>query len=332
MERFIAIDNVCAWPNLTLLPDGTIVAVIFNQPSHGKMEGDVECWASTDGGALWELRGVVAPHEPRANRMNVSAGLAADGTLVALASGWSLFEYLEALKEGAVLDRDHILPCWACLSTDQGRTWTHTTDVAVPEGCDFMIPFGDIICLPDGSLASSCYCQGQDKEIANAHIVFSRDAGRSWGDAVPIGIGDYNETDLLRLREDRWLAAARTGRDAHLELFVSEDEGRSWRRQGPLTLPRQHPAHLCLLGDGRVLLTYGVRNQNYYGVAVRLSEDEGNTWGAPRRLVDLEDATDGGYPSSVQLADGTVVTAYYANRILSHRRYHMGVVRWRLEE
>ncbi len=323
MERFVAIDNVCAWPNLTLLPDGTVLAVIFNRPAHGTMEGDVECWAGTDGGALWQRRGVVAPHEPGANRMNVSAGLASDGTLVALASGWNL-------KEGRLLDR--VLSCWACLSRDQGRTWQHTTDVAAPEGCDFMIPFGDIICLPDGSLASSCYCRGEAKGTANAHVVFSSDGGNSWGDAVSIGTGDYNETDLLRLREDRWLAAARTARDAHLELFVSEDEGRSWRREGPLTLPRQHPAHLCALSDGRVLLTYGVRNQNYYGVAARLSEDEGQSWGPPRRLVDLDDATDGGYPSSVQLADGTVVTAYYANRIACHRRYHMGVVRWQPDE
>ena len=30
----------------------------------------------------------------------------------------------------------------------------------------------------------------------------------------------------------------------------------------------------------------------------------------------------------VTLRDGTVVTAYYANRVPDHRRYHMGVVIW----
>lgn len=50
MERYIAVDNVCAWPNLTRLADGSIVATIFNQPTHGGWEGDVECWASTDFG------------------------------------------------------------------------------------------------------------------------------------------------------------------------------------------------------------------------------------------------------------------------------------------
>ena len=49
IARFIAIDNVCAWPNLTLLPDGAIIATIFNQPGHGTLEGDAECWASETG-------------------------------------------------------------------------------------------------------------------------------------------------------------------------------------------------------------------------------------------------------------------------------------------
>ena len=31
-ERFVAVDNVCAWPNLTLAPDGTLIATIFNRP------------------------------------------------------------------------------------------------------------------------------------------------------------------------------------------------------------------------------------------------------------------------------------------------------------
>jgi hypothetical protein len=85
---------------------------------------------------------------------------------------------------------------------------------------------------------------------------------------------------------------------------------------------------LLQLADSRILLVYGTRTRGQYGVAARLSADEGRTWSAPILLVDLEDAGDGGYPSSVQLDDGTIVTAHYANQILAHRRYHMGVVRW----
>jgi hypothetical protein len=33
----LAIDNVCAWPNLTHLRDGTIAAVIYNQPGDARL-------------------------------------------------------------------------------------------------------------------------------------------------------------------------------------------------------------------------------------------------------------------------------------------------------
>ena len=85
----VAADNVCAWPNLTVLEDGTIVATIFNQPSHGSVAGDVECWATKDQGATWQKVGTPAPHEPDTNRMNVAAGRANHGDLLVIASGWS---------------------------------------------------------------------------------------------------------------------------------------------------------------------------------------------------------------------------------------------------
>lgn len=323
MERYMAVDNVCAWPNLTLMPDGSIIAAIFNQPSHGKVEGDVECWASEDGGRLWERRGVAAPHEPGTNRMNVAAGLAPDGALVVLASGWDL-------RQKPI----QVLSCWACRSEDDGRTWKRGSEVPLPDGAGFVTPFGDIVSLPDGSIAASLYFEslyGKGNRFAQAYLMFSRDRGESWGDPVEIGTGDHNETDILRLREDHWIAAARTRKDGHVDLFHSRDEGLTWEYRKPLTLPRQHPAHLCRLADGRILLVYGIRNSGLYGVGARLSDD-GETWSAPRVLVNFEVASDGGYPASVQLEDGTIVTAYYANRIPAHNRYHMGVLRWRADE
>ena len=86
--RYVVVDNVCAWPNLNVLPDGTIAAIIHNRPSHGKMEGMVECWASKDG-EFWEKRGNPAPNDPHTVRMNVAAGLAKNGDLVVLCSARS---------------------------------------------------------------------------------------------------------------------------------------------------------------------------------------------------------------------------------------------------
>ena len=201
----------------------------------------------------------------------------------------------------------------------------------MPEGITPLMPYGDIARSPDGTLGACFYSRPPAGEH-RAYLLRSRDDGRTWGETVAIGTGHYSETAVLCLDEKRWLLAGRAQEDGHVHLDVSEDGGLSWNDQGPLTLPAQHPAHLLRLLDGRILLVYGIRNQGLYGVSARLSEDEGQTWGAPILLVDLEDANDGGYPCSAQLEDGTIVTVYYSDRIPTHQRWHMGVVRWRAEE
>src|SRR5436190_22080658 len=87
-QRAVAVEDVCAWPNLTLLRDGTIIAIIHNRPSHGGMEGDVDCYASADG-LKWEKRSTVTHHEPQTIRVNHAAGLAKNGDLLVLCSGWT---------------------------------------------------------------------------------------------------------------------------------------------------------------------------------------------------------------------------------------------------
>src|SRR3989304_302354 len=121
----VAVDNVCAWPNLTLLGDGAIVATIFNKPSHGQVAGDVEGWASEDGGQTGQNRGTPAPHEPDGNRMNVAAGLAQNGDLIVISSGWS--NRYPPGRPGAPF-RAGILRPWLCRSSDGGRTWSIDTE------------------------------------------------------------------------------------------------------------------------------------------------------------------------------------------------------------
>ena len=114
----VAVRNVCAWPNLTVLRDGTIIAVFHNQPSHGGREGDVDCWASCDG-LTWEKRSTVTRHEPNTIRMNHAAGLARNGDLVVLCSGWTNTKQPERPKQAAF--RDAVLSAWILRSADGGR-------------------------------------------------------------------------------------------------------------------------------------------------------------------------------------------------------------------
>ena len=76
----------------------------------------------------------------------------------------------------------------------------------------------------------------------------------------------------------------------------------------PITWAGQHPAHLLRLADGRILLSYGNRCAGQWGIDVRTSANNGETWSRPIRLVSYETGR-AGYTSAVQLAGGRVVTA-----------------------
>lgn len=335
MERYIAIDFVCAWPNLTLMPNGEIIATIFNQPCHGRWQGDVECWASANG-RFWERRGVPAPHDPETNRMNVAAGLAANGDLIVLASGWSHRppqpqprpvlpheSYSEDIRNN--FKGAHGLEPWVCRSADGGRTWTHEDTVALPGEGKFFIPFGDVVAAGDGLLGTTFYSEEK------TWFVRSADDGRSWTEHFLIAEG-INETDILRVEGSVWLAAARRVDGGGMKLFRSADAGETWAVVSDLTVGRYLPGHLCRLADGRILLHFGVRSEGLHGVGIRLSEDEGKSWAPSRLLAAVDPHADCGYPAGVQLADGTIVSAYYAANAPNHQRYHMGVMRWRPED
>ncbi|MDP6125194.1 MAG: sialidase family protein [Candidatus Latescibacteria bacterium] len=325
MERYVAIDNVCAWPNLSRADDGKIFAAIFNQPTHGGWEGDVECWRSDDDGKFWKLAGVAAEHESTTNRMNVAAGLARDGSLVVLASGWT--------KRNVVGDYSsphdgQVLPMWVCRSDADGANWTHDESIALPtDGPETIIPFGDVIQLGDGNLGVSVYGWAPPNQVCSLFYV-STDDGRNWAQRGIIAATDSNETAPVTLPDSTLLAAVRTNGDGHIELYRSQDHGATWENRGPFSLPGQHPGHLTVLSDGRLLLSFGIRNRGLHAVAVRESDDGGTSWKGTQVLVDLPQTTDLGYPASVQADDGTIITAYYTSGADAHQRYHMGVLRW----
>jgi len=323
LERYVAIDNVCAWPNLTRLPDGTIIATIFNQPSHGSLPGDVECWASSDG-RLWQRRGTPAAHDPHTNRMNVAAGLAGNGDLLVLASGWSDVQQPERPKQAAF--RDAILRAWVCRSSDGARTWTVGRDFPPPaEGMTEFIPFGDIQRAGNGSLRVSVYAaDAATRKKHQAWMLRSEDDGRTWAVHSQIS-GQHNETTVLPLADGAWLAAARY---RATDLFRSTDDGRTWQGPTTVTKPSQINGHLLRLADGSILLSFGDRIKDEYGVHAAVSTDEGATWSEPVRIARTT-SWDCGYPSSAELADGTIVTAYYAKSSVDHHRYHMAVAIWR---
>ncbi len=336
-EFYVAIDNKGLWPNLTKLPSGELAAAVYNHPSHGYgSNSDVELWVSADDGRSWAYRSHVSNHpdNPNAIRMNHAVGLNSDGEIVAIVSGY---------QQGQKLP---FLPLQCCISRDHGATWDrHILDI------DY-VPFGDIFPLPDGTLICSMYARvSQNPKRRKCSVFYSKDGGQSWGNEAYLA--DTSETHIIRTTNGVLLAAGRTSCIDSMDralphgsgqlLFRSEDDGKSWSAGKPLSPQGQENAHLLELKDGRILCSFTSRIPGLFGVVLRMSEDKGTSWSYPVVLVSMPGRdwhkTDCGYPSSVQLDDGTIVTAYYfgpkkpewaAHGLPWHQRYHMGVARWDL--
>jgi hypothetical protein len=264
--------------------------------------------------------------------MHVAAGLAKNGDLVALSTGFA-----NKQQPGQRWVYGAKLPAWVCRSSDGGRTWTQKKEFPSNDGdWDVHIPFGDILAGEDGALHASCYQgklnapsgPGVRREFRASHFR-SDDDGRTWRMTSVIS-AMHNETSLFHLSGKKWMAAARQEDDQTMDLFRSNDDGETWEGPQRVTGHFELNAHLVRLKDGRLLLSYGNRSNRAngpFGVLAKLSSDEGKTWGPPIRLAHSV-GRDCGYPSSVQRPDGFIVTAYYSAGVADHTRYHMGVVIW----
>lgn len=127
----------------------------------------------------------------------------------------------------------------------------------------------------------------------------------------------YNSCEpyTYRMKNGKLICHIRMEGNENFSIFQSEseDDGKTWTKPRQL-LPQKGgaPAHI-IEKDGVLISTYGYR-QNPYGIRVMFSFDGGETWDTDHVLVDSEVSGDLGYPSSVVLEDGNILTVYYARR------------------
>jgi hypothetical protein len=332
LERYIAIDNICAWPILNRMPDGTITCINFNQPNHGGSEGEVQCWISRDDGRTWTAAGIPVPCDPGANRMNHAAGLAHNNDLLVVVGGHD--NRPPRGQNNPDFSNVNCIPPAVSRSSDNGLTWRQSQGIPFQANGWAIFPFGPILRRFDGALLLSVYNYPPSgsplKNVGSAQLYISRDDGHTWALHTTIAPDDYNETFLFQVDEKHYLAAARTYIDQTVHLYVSHDAGDTWKLSGPVTGSYEHNAHILTLPDGKLLMTYGVRHPGYLGLACRISADKGLTWKRPHNLLTISetDSYDAGYPSCLLMGDGKILTAYYACKTPAHTRYHMGTIIW----
>lgn len=315
-ERSVAVTGGGYFPVLNKLTNGSIAAVLRGGAPHVGIEGRLDYVHSEDGGKTWSEPSVIvdSPWDDR----NPAFGQMQDGTLVV-----AYLEYTHYDANGH-FDANYDGPASGAFfvtSTDNGKTWSQKHGLASPlHGAS---PYGKIITLPDGTALMAVYGPADtDSPVSVGAILRSTDNGRTWGDGSVIARG-ANETSVVAMPDGRLLAFMRTespeaGDGVGICQAESHDLGRTWSEPTRLTGLQQHPADACLLKSGNLLLTYGNR-VGELAVGAMLSRDRGKTWDRDRRMVLARESLtlrgkpwgDCGYPSTVQLADGTIVTLYY---------------------
>ena len=335
-KRYVAVDNVCAWPQLRLRENGEIFMTGFNRPHHGQAEGDVDLWVSTDQGAFFEYVGTPVVHAPTENRMNHCSGFANNGDFITIISGYSNRpkerrywgnEYVEK-----IVKKSRTLVPIIARSGDGGKTVTNVPLQFENEAS--IIPYGEIVKVDETTLMCSVYLVGTkeaksffETPTSKAGVLLSYDDGYTWN--VFYGIDeDLNETSLAVL-DNKIIAVARSVTMRRLILYESFDRGLTWAKKETLSLRNQVPAAVTVLQDKRVLISYGCRN-NQKSIMYRIGDENAENFSEPNILQVIETEGDMGYPSSVQLANGSIVTAYYTSRDSHHHRYHVGIIHWEL--
>ena len=320
VKRYMICPAGGYYVKLELLSDDRLVAVFKGGDGIVGQWGHLQIATSRDGGESWTPpRSIV---QMNSDTDHMALGRTQSGGLVLCFIQPHAYE--NGLWDTAQV---HDGPVFVVRSDDGGESWSSptmidTSSVPVPAGCN---PHGKMVELADGTLLMSVYFQYRADQAHpsyqqhghfGCYVIRSRDGGQSWGDASPLADG-FVEPPLFVLPSGRLIGLVvqfMPGRN--LWQTVSDDGGFTWSEARPITGYHEYSgSSLLLLQDGRLLLAYGHRSFPG-GVHAMISRDEGESWNQEEKVVLAAESVyqfcGGG--SSVQFADGKIVTSYFVHQ------------------
>lgn len=321
------------WPTVTRLSDGTLAAgVSAHRVWHVCPFGKNYLYLSRDEGKTWSVPMVV--NDSWVDERDVGLCPLPDNGLVMtwFSNDYEILdERAEALKKPctpeelnlyhayravAVQDTEHKAGCYVRVSHDGGWTWDEPTRVTISS------PHGPIV-MNDGSLLYFAKKSGRDLEgnpCPERPIVACRstDEGKTWTEIgrppepVDVGWGGCYEPHAIQLPSGRIVGVIRYEAPGLLTMYVtySDDNGCTWSVPQPMGT-NGAPPHLMRHSSGALLCSYGRRTAGEYSERVLVSYDDGESWEMDLCINDQAPDGDLGYPSTVELADGSLMTVYY---------------------
>jgi len=313
------------WPTIERLANGNLMVVYSGgREDHVDPFGRIEAMISRDEGKTWSWPRVImdsATDDRDGGLLETNKGT----LLVAFFTSIAYQKHLAAperrinkifgddaaahIKRSQMADA-RLLPenqkddvgYWMIRSTDGGMTWSRR--LAMP--C--YSPHG-----PTQTADGRIFYAGADGKRNGAWV--SDDDGVSWKLLSEIpgrpgevhGLEAANGTLIVHVRDK--VAPPEGGKPRWATTQTeSEDGGKTW--SDPHEIVAGFPSHLLRLKNDDLLITYGVRKEPF-GVRAKLSQDNGKSWSEEMILTDDGATEDLGYPSTVQLDDGSLLTVWY---------------------
>ena len=332
--------------DLIKLKNGELLLMWREGTEHVSADGDVVMVRSKDGGKTWGGRQVIAAIENLDEREGCGLQLS-DGTLI-VGVFYNKFyypngNYMPAEVRQAKLDQpgQRYLGSYIISSKDNGHTWSGPNYISTEN-----MPYSSVegptdapIEMPDGSILMAIIGYSPQGDAGNraAAMIRSTDKGKTWQHVSMIAtdpgarLGGFMEPGIVRTRTGRIIAALRNhGTDQAIYTTYSDDDGKAWVPVQKTSMIG-HPVDLIQLKDGRILATYGIRPGSHTtpgGIRGCFSSDNGKTWDIATEVQLRNDflGRDIGYPESLEMPDGSVLTVYYYNMF---NKYYIGGTTWK---
>lgn len=176
-------------------------------------------------------------------------------------------------------------------------------------------PHGPIV-LNDGSILWIGTVYGENEKI-EAHIIDPENGKITCLSRLDTDGVMLDEPNAIQLPDGKIVCHFRI-EDENAGIFtlyqaVSPDNGRSWSK--PVQIIKDDsgaPAHLFLHSSGLLISAFSRRSYPC-GIRVILSGDGGESWSDEFIIYENHDTDDDlGYPSTIELSDGSLLTAFYS--------------------